>query len=175
MSTTQSKYDPEMAKKGKEGEQAFKEWLDSIGISYVAICQAKETFAQLFRSSADEIKRPDFFVLFESIGMIAVDVKNYTQGDERFRTLNYNEEVKKVLTFERLFRLPVWYAYYIDGTKWHWISALKAVEVGKLIEPEGNDPFLSIKTEELIDVSTNDDLGKLFEARLPSLKNIAKA
>ena len=174
MSNITSKYDSAIAKKGNEGEQSFKEWLDSIEISYVAICQAKETFAQLFRTSSDQIKRPDFFVLFESIGMIAVDVINYTQGDSRFRTLNYNEEVKKVLTFERLFRLPVWYAYYIDGTKWHWISALKAVEVGKLIEPKGNDPFLSIMTSEFIDVSTNDDLGKLFGARLPSLKNIGK-
>ena len=111
-------------------------------------------------------------VLFESIGLLAVDVKNYTQGDPRFWTLPYEKELKKVLTFERLFRLPVWYAYYIDGKKWLWISALKAVEVGKLIEPEGKDSFLSIKVEEFVEVSTNDDFGKLFGHRLPGLDRI---
>lgn len=165
-----TKFDQELQDTGKEGEGAFKNWLDGIGISYVAVCQSPETFAKLFKNTT---KRPDFLVLFESIGMIAVDVKKYKQGDKRFWTLPYEKELKRVLTFERLFRLPVWYAYYIDGTKWHWISALKAVEVGKLIEPKDKDSFLSIKVEDFIEVSTNNDLGRLFEARLPALTGIA--
>lgn len=166
-----SKFDQELADTGKEGEDAFKSWLDGIGISYVAVCQSPDTFAKLFKNTT---KRPDFLVLFESIGIIAVDVKKYTQGDERYWTLPYEKELKRVLTFERLFRLPVWYAYYIDGKKWHWISALKAVEVGKLVKNKDGEVFVSIKVEEFIEVSTNNDLGKLFEARLPALTNIAK-
>lgn len=163
-------FDARLRVLGETGESAFKEWLDGIGISYVAINQSPETFAKLFQHTT---KRPDFLVLFESIGMIAVDVKNYTQGDPRFRTLPYERELKRVLTFERLFRLPVWYAYHIDGRRWHWISALKALEVGRLIEPNTGDPFLSIRVEEFLEIGSNEEMGRLFQSRLPTLNNIA--
>ena len=168
------KFDAVLDEKGKEGEEAFKKWLDDVGISYVGICQARETFAKLFQNTT---KRQDFFLLFESIGLIAVDVKKYTQGLKGYWPLPYENELKRVLTFERLFRIPVWYAYYRDGKNWLWISALKAVEVGKIIENnrEGNpiDPFLSIKETDFLEISTNEDFGKLFAMRLKVLKQIA--
>lgn len=171
----ETKFDAKLQEIGKEGEDAFKQWLDEVGISYVAICQARETFAKLFQNTT---KRPAFLVLFESIGLIAVDVKNYTQGFPGYWPLPYETEVKRVLTFERLFRIPVWYAYYIDGKKWLWISALKAVEVGKLFDKDkkGNpiDSFLSIPESEFLEISTNGDFGKLFEMRLKVLEQIAE-
>ena len=89
-------------------------------------------------------------------------------------SLPYEKELRRALTFERLFRLPVWYAYKgkMDGT-WYWISALKAIEVGKLREhKESKVPFLSIRLEEFELVSSNADFGKLYTHRLPGLKKI---
>ena len=167
-------FDQKLLDAGNIGEEAFKKWLDEVGISYVAISQSPDTFAKLFQHTT---KRPDFFVLFESIGMIAVDVKRYKPFDKKGKpcwTLKYEEELKTVLTFERLFRIPVWYAYYNDGTKWHWISALKAVEVGVLKRNQTTkEEFLAIEQAECVEISKNDDLGKLFGVRLPSLKGIA--
>lgn len=42
---------------GKQGEGAMNAWLQLHGFSYVAICQAPETFAPLFGTA---VKRPDF-------------------------------------------------------------------------------------------------------------------
>ena len=58
---------------GKQGEDAMNAWLQLHGFSYVAICQAPDTFAPLFGTA---VKRPDFLLLLESIGLIAIDVKN---------------------------------------------------------------------------------------------------
>ena len=105
--------------------------------------------------------------MIDSIGLIAVDVKNNTLSGNVF-TLGYESELKKTLTFERLFRLPVWYVYAEKGvySKWHWISALKAIEVGALRRNSStNEEFIAIKLKNFIEVETNDDLGKLWTQR----------
>ena len=61
--------------KRKTGEEAFDAWLKREGFSYLAVCQKPESFAPLFKGN---LKRPDFLVLLEAVGMIAVDVKNNT-------------------------------------------------------------------------------------------------
>ncbi|ACZ11989.1 NERD domain-containing protein [Sulfurospirillum deleyianum] len=154
--------------KGKDGEQAFLEWLDQNGFSYLYINQDTDSFPQLFKN---HVKRPDFLVLIDSIGLIAVDVKNYKKHQEKYCPLPYESELKKTLSFERMFRIPVWYAYKNEESSWLWISALKAVEVGKLIAKEGQADFLSIKIEDFTEVTSNQDIGKLWEQRLPSFKN----
>lgn len=104
-------------------------WLQLHGFSYVAICQAPDTFAPLFGTA---VKRPDFLMLLESIGLIAIDVKNYVQfkhANQACYSLPYESELKRAVAFERLFRIPVWYAYFNRqdaGRSFHWISALKA-------------------------------------------------
>lgn len=60
------------ADKGPEGEKRFREWLAQNKLGFVPICQQKETFATLFFGA---VKRPDFLVLIDSIGIIAVDTK----------------------------------------------------------------------------------------------------
>lgn len=163
-----------IAEKGLVGEAALNEWLKSIGISYLYINQSPDTFANLFKGS---LKRPDFLVLLESIGMIAVDVKNYIQFNGEY-SLPLESELKRVLTFERLFRIPVWYAYFgeqDDGSQvWYWISALKALEVGQVKKnSKTGDEFLSIKLAHFERIEKGEDLGKLYTHRLPSLKKIS--
>ena len=119
----------QMKSKGEQGERALNEWFHPQGLSYVHVDQRKETFAPLFR---DCVKRPDFLVLLESIGLIAVDAKNYTLSRGEY-TLRLEEEVRSVLAFERLFRIPMWYAYLSqeNNQTWYWISALRSMEVGE--------------------------------------------
>lgn len=157
----------------KEAEDALNEWLKSIGVSYLYVDQKIETFATLF---SDALKRPDFLVLLESIGMIAVDAKNYQASGGTY-TIDM-DDIRKGLAFEQVFRIPVWYAYYDRENPecWKWISLLKAIEVGDERE-NGRDRrhFVAVKLNHFESISTNEDLGKLYTHRLPSLKKIGKA
>ena len=149
------------------------EWLDTAGLGYLYVAQSPERFAGLF---GDEVKRPDFLVLIDSLGLIAVDVKNYTAKNGEY-TLKFEKEVKKVIAFERIFRIPVWYAYLskAENQTWHWISALKAVEVGEMrSRRDTGEKFLSIKMKEFVEIRGNADLGKLYTQRMPGLKRTKK-
>ena len=163
-----------IAEKGLVGEAALNSWLQSTGISYLYINQSPDTFANLFKGA---LKRPDFLVLFESVGMIAVDAKNYTLFNDEY-SLPLEAELRRVLTFERLFRIPVWYAYLSqetgNSTVWYWISALKALEVGQVKKnSKTGDEFLAIKLCHFERIERGEDLAKLYTHRLPSLKKIA--
>lgn len=163
----------EIAQKGLDGEQALNKWLNDNGLSYLYIDQKSETFSRLFSKS---LKRPDFLILLESIGLIAVDAKNY-QFSGGVYTLNMENEFQKALTFERIFRIPLWYAYlgYEDDQEvWYWISALKAIEVGEVrTNRKRGDNFLAIKREHFETITCNNDLGKLYTHRLPKIEKIA--
>ena len=158
--------------RGLEGEDAFAGWLQSQGLGYVYIRQDPMRFSTLF---SGHVKRPDFLVLIDSIGLIAVDVKSKSQYEDREKdawySLDYDRELKLVLGFERLLRIPVWYAYWDDrsASTWYWISALKAIEVGELKErKDGQGEFLAIKLEHFAKIHGNQDLGCLYTQRLNS-------
>lgn len=156
----------------KEAEDALNEWLKCIGVSYLYVDQKIETFATLF---SDALKRPDFLVLLESIGMIAVDAKNCQSSGGTY-TVD-QDDIRKGLAFEQVFRIPVWYAYYDreDPTCWKWISLLKAIEVGvERVNGSNNSGFKAVKLKHFESISTNEDLGKLYTHRLPSLKKFGK-
>lgn len=158
--------------KGEAGEVALNEWLKANRLSYLYVDQSSDSFSTLFNGA---VKRPDFLVLLESIGLIAVDAKNYTLSRDEY-TLKYEGEVKQVLAFERLFRIPVWYAYLgkdSEGPCWYWISALRALEVGELrTRSEDSVQFLAIKLSEFCKVRSNSDLGGLYTQRLPKIEKI---
>jgi hypothetical protein len=150
--------------KGDEGEAALREWLDRNGFGYVAVCQAKETFARLF---VGELKRPDFLVLVDSVGILAVDAKNRELLSDGYYPLDYEKELKRAIMFERIFRLPIWYAYQgKERDQWNWISALKAFEVGEKCG-DGPTSFLKISPDEFACVNTGADFGKLYTHRMP--------
>lgn len=83
-------------------------------------------------------------------------------------TLEYEAELRQSITFERLFRIPVWYAYCDEkyfGQKWYWISALKAFEVGDLRENSNTKKsFLAIRKEHFEHIGCADDFAKLYQA-----------
>ncbi|GHT87540.1 hypothetical protein AGMMS49543_23870 [Betaproteobacteria bacterium] len=158
---------------GRIAENALNEWLSDAGLSYTAICQSADTFARLFSGN---VKRPDFLVLLESVGLLAVDAKNYAYSGGVY-TLEFEAELRKSLTFERLFRLPLWYAYYDmtdEVTSWYWISALKVIEVGEVRTRGDNGlKFLAIRREHFEHIKNPSDLSKLYTHRLPGTANIA--
>jgi hypothetical protein len=86
-------------------------------------------------------------------------------------------EFLRSLSFERLFRIPLWYAYKSekDGeTIWLWISALKALEVGKIsMNTKTGEKFLRIDVKYFEEIKTNKDIGKLYTHRLPSMNNLS--
>ncbi len=158
--------------KGRSGEEDLNAWFQANGLAYLYVRQNPETFAPLFK---DFLKRPDFLVLLDSIGLIAVDAKNHSLWNGDHYTLSMESELRRVITFERLFRIPVWYAYRHeeDGkVVWFWISALKAVEVGTICESDKTGDFLKIKLEHFEKIKTNADLGKLYTQRLTNLAKI---
>ena len=157
---------------GREGEVALAAWFSEHGLAYGSICQNLETFAKIFSGA---VKRPDFLLLFDSLGLIAVDAKNlktYQSNLGDFYTLPLDDEVKKAIAFERIFRMPVWYAVKGDG-QWHWISALKAVEVGRPGKSKKGKNFISISVSDFVNVATGQDLAGLYGQRMPSYNGVA--
>lgn len=151
--------------KGLRGERAFADWLNNTGVGYVHVNQSKEMFAQFFKNS---VKRPDFLILMDSVGILAIDVKNCKQLSNGDYSLKVTNELESVLNFERNFRLPVWYAFYDENDDtWYWISALKAFEIqSKKVNELTQEEFLSINRSEFIVIGENEDLGKLYTQRL---------
>ena len=156
---------------GRDGEEALSQWFSDNQLGYVAICQNKEAFAKLFTGV---VKRPDFLLLFDSLGLIAIDAKNLTlytpHGIESY-VLPLDNELKKAIAFERIFRIPVWYAIKGQNEIWYWISALKAFDVG---DRQSNDKgnFIYIKLTDFVAIRTGDDLSKLYNQRT-SYGNVA--
>ena len=142
----------------KNAEQDFLNWLDENKFSYLYINQDIESFSKLF---TNQVKSPNFLLLIDSIGLVAVNIMNYTTFKDKHFSLNYESEFKNTLTFEKLFKLPVWYVYK-NNDQWLWISALKAIEVGEMkINSGTNEQFLSLNIDHFKIIKSNSDIGKL--------------
>ncbi|MFX1502135.1 MAG: hypothetical protein ACFFDH_14320 [Promethearchaeota archaeon] len=144
-------------------EQLFQQWLESRKYGYVFIEQSIDTFATFFRGIT---KRPDYFIVLPSIGVIAVDVKErkYYKDYQNF-TIN-ETEVRKLTSFERTFKIPVWIAISnenIGFTTWYWISLDKIVENSPIrINSFSKEEFRTIPIKNCTTIGWNDNLGKLF-------------
>ena len=164
--------DKDLVEKGKIGEVALGRWLDQQGLAYLYIDQSETTFARLFLR---HVKRPDFLMLFEGVGLLAVDAKNCSLYKDQHFSLKIDAEIKRTIAFERLFRLPVWYAYMSPSEEglWYWINALKVLEVGEnKVNGETGEPFFSIDIRHFLEIRTNEDLGKLYTQRLPDTSKV---
>ena len=144
-------------------EQLFQQWLEAKKYPYVYIEQSLETFATFFKGIT---KRPDYFIVLPSMGLIAVDVKE-RQYYIDFQNFTINElEIKKLSSFERAFRIPVWVAISnksIGFTTWYWISLTRIVEnVPLKVNSSSNEEFRAIDIKNCITIGWNDNLGKLF-------------
>lgn len=144
-------------------EQQFQQWLEDKRYPYLFIEQSIDTFPSLFRG---ETKRPDYFVILPSIGFIAVDVKERKYYAD-FKNFTINElEITKLLSFERMFKIPVWLAIsneHIGYTTWYWISLSKIIEKVPLkINSCSKEEFRAIDIKKCITIGWNDNLSKLF-------------
>ena len=147
----------------KNAEQDFLNWLDENKFSYLYINQDIESFSKLF---TNQVKSPNFLLLIDSIGLVAVNIMNYTTFKDKHLSLNYESEFKNTLKFEKLFKLPVCYVYK-NNDQWLWISALKAIEVGEIKTNSGTkEQFLSLNIDDFTIVKSNSDIGKLWEQRV---------
>ena len=147
----------------KNAEQDFLNWLDENKFSYLYINQDIESFSKLF---TNQVKSPNFLLLIVSIGLVAVNIMNYTTFKDKHFSLNYESEFKNTLTFEKLFKLPIWYVYK-NNDQWHWISALKAIEVGEIkTNSETKEQFLSLNIDDFTIVKSNSDICKVWEQRV---------
>ena len=94
--------------RGKQGEQAFKSWLDRSMVPFVYIEQSAESRAEKL---VRDIKRPDYFVAVPAVGLVAVDVKVKTlYGKNEF----YIDEadIIRMNRFEKYFATTTWLAIY---------------------------------------------------------------
>lgn len=148
--------------RGIRAQNKFKEWLDSRELPYLFVDQSTETFATFFR---DNIKRPDFLVLIPSISIIAVEVKSRILHETYETYTLEEEEVKKMMDFETVFRIPVWVAFSNDATAyrtWHWVAVSKIVQLEKKLNQQENKYFYAIPIKQCKTIGLEDGLAKLF-------------
>lgn len=154
------------------GKAALTEWLKPIGMCYPCANQSSETFDNLFK---EDPKLPDFLVLIRSVGMIAVYAKNRPlfEGEYLFET---DSELQDATKFERVFQIPVWYAYLGEQAgspqAWYWIKADKVAEAGRATSgPKGKDAkFLGVKRKDFKEIEQSEDLGKVLCLSTPCSK-----
>lgn len=141
------------------GEEKFKNWLDSKRYSFLYIEQSRETFPEFFR---DNLKRPDFLVVINRVGLIAVDVKEKEPSFDRYGikcfTLDEEREIKKFNLFETLTRIPVWFVFHSlsdNFTKQFWIPLSKVLECDKEQDADGKY-FRIIQQSDCIIIQSNN-------------------
>jgi len=154
--------------KGNKGEEKFFKWLDNYKLPYIFIEQSKDSFAQVFKG---DVKRPDFLLSLENSGSFVVDVKNrelYTSNYGSYLSLSTTKVDSPYLEFEKIFNVPVWFAYVDPNKKdnWLWISAKDAISKGKeLTDKKNKKKFLSINIRHFNSINDRSTLEKLFEEK----------
>ena len=147
-------------------EAKFKEWLEEKGYPFLYIEQSKDFFATFFKNTG--VKRPDFLILVKGLGLIAVDVKN-RELQQEYETFVIDEEkdIKKLIAFDRIFRIPVWLAISNEANAfrtWYWITLSEVVEhVQILRRPSDNNQFRAIPITMFRTIGWDDNIGDLFQ------------
>lgn len=146
-----------------ECEIKFREWLDQKELPYLFIEQSPDSFATLFKYIT---KRPDYLIVLPSIALIAVDAKE-RKLHESYETyvLDENDDIKKLTSFQRIFRIPVWFAFSNQGSAyrtWYWISLTEVLEKMPMKESEKYGQFRAIDIKHCITIGWEDGLEKLF-------------
>jgi hypothetical protein len=93
--------------RGLRAEQIFQQWLDREGVPYFYFDQTPFTVPLNLQG---KIKRPDFAVGLGHVGTLAIDVKSYRIIKGHFWVST--DEHHRMLMFERVFNIPVWFAFF---------------------------------------------------------------
>jgi len=147
-----------------KAEEKFKEWLDEKGYPYLSINNFPEAYSSFFKDS--NLKRPDFLILLHSLALIAVDVKerHFYNGHEDF--ILDEKEIEKYTAFERIFRIPVWFAFSNESVRyrtWYWISLSKVYNIEPKSSSITRNLFRPISITNCITIGWNEGLGKLLD------------
>ena len=142
------------------------EWLNKHSYPYVYIEQSPNTFAKLFKDTA--AGRPDFLIAIPGIGLIAVDVKGkdravyYIEKEKMAKIVIDQDDVHKAVKFERIFRIPFWFA--VTGKDlgykiWYWISAPLVLEGSNYQGESHRDgkPYYAVPVEFCYTIDTDKD------------------
>ena len=76
------------------------------------------------------------------------------------------EETEQYVNSQKYFNLQIWYVLsnerYSFNT-WFWIPASKVLEKGETyLSPKSKTNYFSVSIDEFIQISKNDNLGRLF-------------
>lgn len=130
-----SPIDPADAARGEAAERDFQLWLDASSLPHIYVEQSPMTVPSSLRG---RIKRPDYLVAIPHVGMVAFDVKCKSAYQGRF--LFDLDEVQRLRTFSRLFRLTVFFA---------------------CLSPEGSDQSYWVRLDKLDSAAAFKQNGKL--------------
>ena len=76
------------------------------------------------------------------------------------------EEIQKLLSFERIFRIPIWLAFSVEAVQfrtWYWVSLSEVVEKISLNTSSKNDkPFRPIPMKICKTIGWESGLSSLF-------------
>jgi hypothetical protein len=158
--------DAKKLERRNEEKEKFVKWLDDNGFSYLFINRDLNLYPTLFKGV---IKKPDFLLLIENIGMVAIDVKIYSSEDSTL-SLSYDRDLKKGITFRRVFNMPMWFVFRFDDYTWFWINSLKTFEMGRDVVDENGELTVVIDKEEFTVIKDGTDISKLWEDEMPSYK-----
>lgn len=146
-------------------EEHFKKWLDEKRYCYLFINQEPETFPEFFRGLS---KRPDFLIVINGLGLIAVDVKErlpHPNGGDFI--LDEEDEIEKYLEFERITRLPVWFVFGNPQDRfdvWRWIPLSKVFQCRLQESSKTGESFRAIPPSECIAIQRKrDGISRIIE------------
>jgi len=154
---------------GKKGENLFRELLQESNMPFLYIEQSDyDNFSVAFKNN---IKRPDFLLLVQQMGLLAVDVKYLSPWEDGQFTLEFDKELKRSMDFEHSFKIYLWYAIRNkadDSDKnWYFISAFDALENGELKErKDGAGSFMVIDRRHFRQLTDLSKIGDLFNDRI---------
>jgi len=147
----------------------FGQWLKNGALRHISLRGADGEAFEPLLGGLDAL--PDYLVLLDAVGLLAVEVHDYVQRGPEWKgsTVKIGSTIRLALAFERNVRIPYWYAFREcedDRVVWHWISAVKAFEVGKVRTTERAGDFLSLQPHHLERVVRHVDMARLYAPRL---------
>lgn len=147
-----------------DGEKEFIYWLNQNDLPFLYVEQSVETFAS--RHFVDKIKRPDFHIVIQGLGVIAVDVKcqKFNDGYKTF-TINHHE-TNKLKNYSTNFNIPIWLVFasrFKDIDAWHWINVNQVEKVAESRQnSKDNQQFYSIEVKDCKTLGITDRLAKIL-------------
>ncbi len=146
-------------------EERFKEWLDKNKIPYWYLDQSLESFSPALKEYL-KIKRPDFIILLPNFGFIFVDIKEKKPAKDYDKFFVDGEEVEKYLNIQRTFNILTWFVISNEEyhyKTWFWVPVTDIMKTGFLLKEKN---AYAVPINEFIQVSDNDNLGRVFSKLL---------